>query len=454
MESQRGTEIKVGLFVIVALCVGSVLVFMIGSATQMFDKQVSLYTYFDSVSGLKVGSQVRLAGLKVGVVDRIWIGSPKEVNVKYQFRPLRECVNGQFKPTSFTQVQRQAWSLGKRPNLPVACPGQSPGKTLQGRFNVRQNYNPKKTYILVRMKVVEKALLYINGNSSGTIKGKGLLGDSLVELSMGSKPKPGSQEKVRSIGAEGFVYGATPASLSDTIAQVGDIASSVKRSLASVEDILTQYKDPTLSGNLKNIVSTVNTTLKRVEKGPGLVHDLFYSKKMPRNLNGAIAQVNRMTYSLKNTARQIDGLIYRSKRRGTLLHSLLISRKGDALVRNFNLLLTTIGVAGRGLARLLQAPQRKGTLLYKLLYTRETSRLITNVVKSTDHLRTIMRDIRAGKGTLGAIINDPTAFEDFKTILGQVKRSRIFKTLIRFIIKRDDSTKGGRLIPMRINRKK
>jgi len=86
--------------------------------------------------------------------------------------------------------------------------------------------------------------------------------------------------------------------------------------------------------------------------------------------------------------------------------------------------------------------------LYKLLYDKKTATLLVNLTKASKDIQTMIHDIRKGKGSLGAVLNDPTAFEDFKTILGQIKRSRIFRSMIRFIIKRDDSSvrQAGRVL--------
>lgn len=246
--------------------------------------------------------------------------------------------------------------------------------------------------------------------------------------------------------AEGFIKGVTPRSLNDLIAESGVIVSSLKRSLTSVEDILKQYQDPTLSNNIKSIIGSFAGIFRQVKEGPGLLHDLIYPGRLIRNVQGILAQVNGMTTQLNRTVGQVNTLLFRAQKPGTFVHQLLLARESGKLVQNLERTVDAAKVAISGLAQILQAPQRKGTLLHTLLYTRETSRLVTNVVQSTDYLRTIMRDIRRGKGSLGALINDPTAFEDFKTILGQVKRSRIFKALIRFIIKRDDSSKGGEIL--------
>lgn len=50
---------------------------------------------------------------------------------------------------------------------------------------------------------------------------------------------------------------------------------------------------------------------------------------------------------------------------------------------------------------------------------------------SVKHLDSILAKIDRGEGTLGALVNDPTLFEDVKDLMGGAKRSSILKYFIR-----------------------
>jgi phospholipid/cholesterol/gamma-HCH transport system substrate-binding protein len=70
-SESRHTETAVGLFVILGLAVTSVLVFSIAGKQKLFEPRYNLIAVFTQVSGLKVGSPVRLAGLEVGSVESL-----------------------------------------------------------------------------------------------------------------------------------------------------------------------------------------------------------------------------------------------------------------------------------------------------------------------------------------------------------------------------------------------
>lgn len=439
-QRQGSTELKVGIFLLLALVVGGAMTFIIGSANQTFESQATLYSSFSKVSGLAVGSQVRLAGLKVGVVDNI------ELNRGEKFKKQTKGIDG-----------GPQWQLLKRRCLKmrVRC---SKNKASCPRYNAEcsdftkkclsfedlcdrdqgrcQEYKlrcvpVKQKFVYVRMKVSRNILKWIRTDSIATVEGKGLLGDALVNITVGTSPN--------TVQSGAWITGVTPKGMSDFMEDGGRVMDRVKESLRSIDKILKQYRDPELAHNLKGIVSSVNGLLTRAEKGPGLMHDLFYSIPVRNRLRGILRQLEGIGKNLKQTIAQIEWFLKRIQKPGTLVRRLLMSKQGGRLAYDLKLLVRNARETMVSINKIAKAPQTKNTLLYKLLYEKKSAALLTNLTKASNDVRTIMKDIRRGKGTLGAIINDPTAFEDLKVVLGQIKRTRIFRQMVRFIIKRSDS---------------
>src|SRR5262249_53902282 len=50
--------------------------------------------------------------------------------------------------------------------------------------------------------------------------------------------------------------------------------------------------------------------------------------------------------------------------------------------------------------------------------------------RAMGHLESILKKVDEGEGTLGALLNDPTVYEDMKTIMGGAKRSSILKYFV------------------------
>jgi len=62
-------------------------------------------------------------------------------------------------------------------------------------------------------------------------------------------------------------------------------------------------------------------------------------------------------------------------------------------------------------------------LIHALVYgDADSQHLMTNVDAMSDDLRAIVSNVRGGKGTLGALLVDPSIYEDLKNLLGNVDR--------------------------------
>ncbi len=71
MSQGRSLELRVGVFVTLALIVGSGLVFTLGNRSSLFASQTHYRAVFTNVDGLRPGSPIRMSGMDVGVVGPI-----------------------------------------------------------------------------------------------------------------------------------------------------------------------------------------------------------------------------------------------------------------------------------------------------------------------------------------------------------------------------------------------
>ncbi len=71
--TDRKRDFYVGIFVIVTLICTGYLILVVGEFSRFFKDRYTLYGYFSSVSGLKKGAAVDLAGVRVGHVSGISI---------------------------------------------------------------------------------------------------------------------------------------------------------------------------------------------------------------------------------------------------------------------------------------------------------------------------------------------------------------------------------------------
>lgn len=78
MKTKESVQIKVGVFVFAALFLSMVIIFFLGSEKQLFKRQYTLKSFFEDISGLRVGAQAQLAGVNAGMVESIRFGRSLE----------------------------------------------------------------------------------------------------------------------------------------------------------------------------------------------------------------------------------------------------------------------------------------------------------------------------------------------------------------------------------------
>ncbi len=81
MKTTSSQKIKIGLFTFTGLVVLALAVFLLGNKKGFFNSTFNVYGRFKNVNGLRVGNNVRFAGINVGVVDAITIVTDSSVRV-------------------------------------------------------------------------------------------------------------------------------------------------------------------------------------------------------------------------------------------------------------------------------------------------------------------------------------------------------------------------------------
>ena len=62
---------------------------------------------------------------------------------------------------------------------------------------------------------------------------------------------------------------------------------------------------------------------------------------------------------------------------------------------------------------------------------------MTNLQNASDDIAYLTKEMREGKGTIGALLTDPSIYEDIKRLVGDLERNDILRALVRYSINRD-----------------
>lgn len=83
MNKDTGSNWKLGMFVILGLLFFVVTIYFVGKQQNLFGDTFHLKSKFKTVSGLKVGNNVRFSGINVGTVSEIELKSDSTVIVRF-----------------------------------------------------------------------------------------------------------------------------------------------------------------------------------------------------------------------------------------------------------------------------------------------------------------------------------------------------------------------------------
>lgn len=115
--STRGSFIRIGIFVVLggaALVVG---IFLVGKEEGLFRESFHVSAYFNTIEGLRTGASVRMAGVDVGIVDRITI-SPENNKVRIDLK-LRTTARNFLKKDSYASIEQEGLVGSKFVSLSV-----------------------------------------------------------------------------------------------------------------------------------------------------------------------------------------------------------------------------------------------------------------------------------------------------------------------------------------------
>ena len=71
MQKKGGNKIRLGIFVATGIALLIAAIYLIGERQEMFSSTFRVSGIFKDISGLLIGNNVRLAGLNIGVVERV-----------------------------------------------------------------------------------------------------------------------------------------------------------------------------------------------------------------------------------------------------------------------------------------------------------------------------------------------------------------------------------------------
>ena len=290
--------------------------------------------------------------------------------------------------------------------------------------------------VRVTLTIARRFIDRIRRNSEARIVTQGLLGDKLVEITVGSPDSPPVKAGDVLATREPFEMAQMFAAGADTLAQVNQLATTLRKTVDRVDRMTVE-----------------------VEKGKGWLHVLIYEEpESLRRLNALLTSTQQLLTRAEGADSAVGVLL--SKDSGKAARSLLAAM--DALGRaaekpgpSDGLLPTLLfDPEYKGVARDLQVLTRNFRdvseklahgqgLLGELLKGDDASlgQTATDFRVAMANLKAVTDRLKAGEGTVGALLEDPTVYENLVQFLEGARRSFLLRSLIRSTI--DSGTAGS-----------
>lgn len=278
--------------------------------------------------------------------------------------------------------------------------------------------------IHVQMRVTRSEALRLRQDAYARIVNKGLLGDKMLEIVAGTG--------VPRADADADIRGEDPTDISSFVTEIGNITAKAESVLGNLDRLSKDLADETLNQDLRSAMHSAASILKNVAEGDGYAHRLIADPAEAQRVSRAIESLERTSSELAQTSAEAHQLVARINHGPGFAHDVVYGEEGTRAMSQLG------SAAGELAATLKGIREGNGIARGALFGDGEQQQIVGNLNAMSRDLRDLVAGVKAGRGTLGALLVDPSVYEDLKLVLGNVQRNDVLRALVRYSIKRDE----------------
>jgi phospholipid/cholesterol/gamma-HCH transport system substrate-binding protein len=305
--------------------------------------------------------------------------------------------------------------------------------------------------VRVEMTIARRFGEQVRKDSVARIETQGLLGDRIIEITVGTAGAPAVRPNELLASRDPFDINQVMGESAQVVKSIGTLADSLRETAQSLNQSRLIDEAAGAVQSARRITDQVGKIVGEVERGRGWAHVLIYEEPVAlRRLNelvvttqGLLDRVQRgegaagvltseqSTASARRLIAAMDRLsrvVEQPSPEDGLLPALLFDPKYRAVVEDLRVVAHNLRdvsdrvAGGRGtLGSLVKDEPADGGI-------RQASQ---DFQAALANLREITEKIKEGDGTLGALIADPTVYERLVTILEGAQRSFLLRGLLR-----------------------
>lgn len=357
------SKVRVGIFVLFGLAILAFLVLNSTGDFNPFEKKLKLKARFAAADGLREGSEVQLAGVRIGKVESVNLlppDSPEESKV--------EAV--------------------------LAIDSELNGQPITQRIRTDSNAQLIATSLLAN----DKTINITPGTAKGSPVAEGAVLESRVAISINQLTQTGNEllEQINKI--------AIPAN---------EILNKANQGEGTLGRII---NDEDLYRNLDATVREMQATLDKVNRGDGTAGKLINDPELYNSLNRTVGQLESIAADIRGgrgTAGKFvtDDAVY-NETRAAIADLRTSAAKINSIADDFKLISADLS-AGRGSA---------GKLLKDEQLYDDARNTLARFNSTATRVEQLIADAQSGKGTIGKILTDETLYNNLNQTASNVNQ--------------------------------
>jgi phospholipid/cholesterol/gamma-HCH transport system substrate-binding protein len=279
----------------------------------------------------------------------------------------------------------------------------------------------------------------VRRNSEARIVTQGLLGDKLVEISIGSADAPSLKSGDTIATRDPFEMQEMFSAGAETLAQVNQLAVTLRKTVDRVDRMTDEiekgkgwlhvliYEEPESLRRLNALLTSTQQVLARTQSDDSAVGVLLSrdSGKSVRSLLAAMDALGRAAQKPEADGGLLPTLLYDPQYKD-------VARDLQALTHNFRDVSEKLAHGQGVLGGLLKEDPDAGF-----------GQTAADFRIAMANLRVVTERLKAGEGTVGALLSDPTVYENLVQFLEGARRSFLLRSLIRSTIQPGADQKGA-----------
>lgn len=286
----RKYETVVGIFVVASLITLLIMVLIAAKQEGLFVEYAQYRAVFKNISGLKPGSEVRLAGVQVGTVKEITVGADGRINVTFE---VMEKYRNQIREDSRASIGYMGLMGDRSLELTAGSPDKAPippkGQVVAVEpLDIMEMVTKATPYV----ETIQKILINLASITDQVVDPKGDLCRFVKELRIAS-------EKInKKEGTLGLLV--NDPKLYKESAKALNSAEKILSSLESTKGLMgTLLHDPELRAEVQKMVADLRAVMAQMRKAAAGLPDLVITGQDTLDDAGKAAQAAQRSWLLR-----------------------------------------------------------------------------------------------------------------------------------------------------------